>query len=136
MPNINDKNVKPETTTEKVNEEPKVDNTPDVKAIPKKVRKPREKVRPVEECYDLPLSKLTPKEKDNLIKELKEALNLATNQVDAYKQNAESAFNQTRQMEEQYKAMEKYFKDQLRYIDMQIKAFHTAVNQAIKGGVE
>lgn len=136
MPNINDKNVKPETTTEKVNKEPKVDNTPDVEAIPKKVRKPREKVRSVDECFDLPLSKLTPKEKDNLIKELKEALNLATNQVDAYKQNAESAFNQTRQMEEQYKAMEKYFKDQLKYIDMQIKAFHTAVNQAIKGGVE
>lgn len=103
---------------------------------PKKTRKPREKVRPVDECFDLPLSKLTPKEKDNLIKELKEALTLATNQVDAYKQNAESAFNQTRQMEEQYKAMEKYFKDQLKYIDMQVKAFHTAVNQAIKGGVE
>lgn len=103
---------------------------------PKKTRKPREKVRSVDECFDLPLSKLTPKEKDNLIKELKEALNLATNQVDAYKQNAESAFNQTRQMEEQYKAMEKYFKDQLKYIDMQVKAFHTAVNQAIKGGVE
>lgn len=103
---------------------------------PKKTRKPREKVRPVDECYDLPLSKLTPKEKDNLIKELKEALTLATNQVDAYKQNAESAFAQTRQMEEQYKAMEKYFKDQLKYIDMQVNAFHTAVNQAIKGGVE
>lgn len=103
---------------------------------PKKARKPREKVRSVDECFDLPLSKLTPKEKDNLIKELKEALNLATNQVDAYKKNAESAFNQTRQMEEQYKAMEKYFKDQLKYIDMQVKAFHTAVNQAIKGGVE
>lgn len=103
---------------------------------PKKVRKPREKVRPAEKCIDLPLSKLTPKEKDNLIKELKEALTLAKNQADAYKQSAESAFNQTRQMEEQYKAMEKYFKDQLRYIDMQINAFHTAVNQAIKGGVE
>ena len=103
---------------------------------PKKVRKPREKVRSVDECYDLPLSKLTPKEKDNLIKELKEALNLATNQVDAYKQSAESAFNQTRQMEDQYKAMEKYYRDQLKYIDMQINAFHTAVNQAIKGGAE
>ena len=103
---------------------------------PKKVRKPREKVRSVEECFDLPVTKLTDKEKNNLIKELKEALTLATNKVDAYKQNAESAFGQTRQMEEQYKATEKYFKDQLKYIDMQVQAFHTAVNQAIKGGVE
>lgn len=103
---------------------------------PKKVRKPREKVRSVEECYDLPLSKLTPKEKDNLIKELKEALTLATNKVDAYKQNAEAAFNQTRQIEDQYKAMEKYYRDQLKYIDMQVQAFHTAVNQAVKGGIE
>lgn len=103
---------------------------------PKKVRKPREKVRSVDECYDLPLSKLTPKEKDNLIKELKEALTLATNKVDAYKQNAEAAFNQTRQIEDQYKAMEKYYRDQLKYIDMQVQAFHTAVNQAVKGGIE
>lgn len=103
---------------------------------PKKTRKPREKVRPVEECYDLPLSKLTPKEKDNLIKELKESLTLTTNKVDAYKANAEAAFNQTRQIEEQYKAMEKYYRDQLKYIDMQVQAFHTAVNQAIKGGAE
>lgn len=103
---------------------------------PKKTRKPREKVRPVEECFDLPLSKLTPKEKDNLIKELKESLTLTTNKVDAYKANAEAAFNQTRQIEEQYKAMEKYYRDQLKYIDMQVQAFHTAVNQAIKGGAE
>lgn len=103
---------------------------------PKKVRKPREKVRSVEECFDLPVSKLTDKEKDNLIKSLKESLTLAVNQAEAYKQNAASAFEGTRQREDQYKAMEKYYKDLLKYVDMQVKAFHTAVDQAIKGGIE
>lgn len=103
---------------------------------PKKPRKPREKVRTVEECFDLPVSKLSDKEKDNLIKELKESLTLAVNQSEAFKQNAASAFEQTRQQEDQYKAMEKYYRDKLRYVDMQLMAFHTAIDQAIKGGVE
>ena len=121
----------PETVVESnATEIPKENNTP------KKVRKPREKVRSAEECFDLPVSKLTDKEKDNLIKNLKESLTLAVNQADAYKQNAAAAFEQTRQQEEQYKAMEKYYRDMLKYVDMQVKAFHTAIDQAIKGGVE
>ncbi|MBP5596751.1 MAG: hypothetical protein J6Y02_15295 [Pseudobutyrivibrio sp.] len=102
----------------------------------KKTRKPREKVRSVEECFDLPVSKLSDKEKNNLINSLKESLTLAVNQAEAYKQNAASAYEQTRQQEEQYKAMEKYYRDKLKYVDIQLAAFHTAINQAIKGGVE
>ena len=104
---------------------------------PKKARKPREKVRSTVECLALPLSKLSDKEKDNLIKELKEAVTVATNKEQHYKSNAESAFEQTRQMEEQYKAMEKYYKDQLKYINNQLSAFNAAVNRAlIAGGIE
>lgn len=102
---------------------------------PKKTRKPREKVRPVEECIELPLSKLTEKEKDNLIKALKEELCLTANKMEAYKQNADSAFNQTRQIEDQYKAMEKFYRDKLKYVDSQVNAFHAAINEAIKGGI-
>ena len=102
----------------------------------KKTRKPREKTRSVEECYELPVSKLTDKEKELLIKDLKENYMLMTNKAEAYKQNAEAAFNQTRQAEDQYKAMEKFYRDLLRYVDMQLNAFHTAINQGIKGGVE
>lgn len=128
MPNINDKNVKPETTTEKVSEKTVKETKP---------RKPREKVRPTVECLALPLSKLTDKEKDNLIKELKEAVSVATNKEQHYKANAESAFEQTRQMEEQFKAMEKYYKDQLKYVSNQLSAFNAAVNRAlIIGGME
>ena len=102
---------------------------------PKKVRKPREKVRTVEETIDLPISKLTDKEKDNLIKALKEENNLLTTKVESYKQNAGAAFEQTRQAEEQYKAMEQYYRNQLKYVDAQLNAFHAAINQAIKGGI-
>ena len=103
--------------------------------VPKKVRKPREKVRTVEETIDLPISKLTDKEKDNLIKTLKEENNLLTTKVESYKQNAGAAFEQTRQAEEQYKAMEQYYRNQLKYVDAQLNAFHAAINQAIKGGI-
>lgn len=119
-------------------EEVKVVETPEVKEAPaeeKKTRKPREKVRTPEECLDLPVTKLTDKEKNNLIKELKESLALALNQSEAYKQNARSALEQARQTEEQYKAMEKYYRDLLKYVDAQTNAFHAAVNQAIKGGI-
>ncbi len=119
-------------------EEVKVVETPEVKEAPvetKKTRKPREKVRTPEECLDLPVTKLTDKEKNNLIKELKESLTLALNQGEAYKQNARSALDKARQTEEQYKAMEKYYRDLLKYVDAQTNAFHAAVNQAIKGGI-
>lgn len=102
---------------------------------PKKPRKPREKVRSAEECLELPVTKLTDKEKNNLIKELKEALTQALNQSEAYKTNAKSAFDQCRQMEDQYKAMEQYYKNQLKYVDAQVNAFHSAINQAVKGGI-
>ena len=119
---------------EKRIEEAKVE-TPEKVEAPKKPRKPREKVRSAEECLELPVTKLTDKEKNNLIKELKEALTQALNQSEAYKTNAKSAFDQCRQMEDQYKAMEQYYKDQLKYVDAQVNAFHSAINQAVKGGI-
>lgn len=122
----------PANTTEEVKVE-----TQETAEAPKKQRKPREKVRPTIECLNLPLSKLSDKEKDNLIKELKEAVTIETNKKEHYKVNAESAFEQTRQMEEQFKAMEKYYKEQLKYVSNQLNAFNAAVNRAlIAGGID
>ncbi len=120
--------------TEIVTEAVEVTEVPEVET-PKKVKKPREKVRSVEECFDLPVSKLSDKEKNNLINELKNSLNQAVNQAEAYKQNAQSAFEQNRQLEDQYKEMEKFYRGKLRYVDAQLNAFHAAVNEAIKGGI-
>ena len=100
----------------------------------KKERKTREKVRSVEELANLSTAKMTDKEKDKLIKALREANNLLANQVDAFKQNAESAYNQTRDREDKYEQMERYYRGRLQYIDTQLAAFVTAVNEATKGG--
>ena len=111
-------------------------NATEIKAeAPKKERKPREKVRTPEECLDLPVTKLTDKEKNNLIKELKEALTQALNQAEAYKQNATAAYERARRTEAQYDDMEKFYREKLAYVDAQLNAFHAAINQAVKGGI-
>ncbi len=101
----------------------------------KKARKPRAKVRPVEETMDLPVKKLSDKEKDNLIEYLKEESVKLNNQIAAHKDVIESTFKQTRQREEDFKSMEQYYRKQLDYIAVQLTAFKTAVEQATKGGI-
>lgn len=128
MPNTNDKNVKPEVETEKV--------TKKANEKVKTPRKPREKVRPIEEIINLPETKLTDKEKVKLIKALKENNMLLTNQVEAFKQNSETAFAQARNKEDSYEAMERFYRGRLQYINTQLAAFVSAVNEATKGGIE
>lgn len=103
----------------------------------KKARKPREKTRSVEELITLPVNKMTDKEKAKLIKTLKEANTLLSNKIDAFKQNSETAFAQARAKEEDFDAMEKYYREQLRYIKNQLNAFGAAVDQVMKtGGIQ
>ena len=99
----------------------------------KKPRKPREKVRPVEETIDLPVSKLTEKEKDALIKHLKEEVNLLVQKNDACRETADSAFSKCRQLEDMNNRMEDFYRRKLKYVDTQLEAFHSAINAAIKG---
>ena len=133
MPNINNKNVVPETVTEVVNKEAVVAETPEpVKE--KKPRKPREKVRDIEEIIELPVNKLTEKEKDKLINFFKDSINEISNKVEAYKSNAKAAYEQTRQMEADYKAMEAYYKKQLKFVHIQLEAFVASITTVTKGG--
>jgi hypothetical protein len=105
-------------------------------AEPKKTRKPREKVRDVEELYNLPVKKLSDKEKDKLIDFLKETVQTLQTQRDMFSDNAKSAYEKVNNIEDQYKAMEAYYRKLLKYIDTQVEAFHTAVNQATRGGIQ
>lgn len=133
MPNINKETKEVyENTTEKVEVKP----TAEAPKEEKKPRKPREKVREIEEIINLPVSKLTDKEKERLIKALKEANTVANNKCEHLKQNTESAFAQARELEKKYDAMEQFYIRQLQYVDNQLNAFHAAVNQAIKGGIQ
>lgn len=122
--------------TENVKEEVKTEVKTEMKTekaveIPKKVKKPREKVRDVRETIELPLSKLTDKEKDKLIKALKEENTLLANKVELYKQNAATAYEQSRQAESNFDAMETFYRDKLKYIVTQMNAFTSAVEQAV-----
>lgn len=133
MPNINKETKEVyETATEKVDTK----TTTEAPKEEKKPRKPREKVREIEEIINLPVSKLTDKEKEKLIKALKEANTVANNKCEHLKQNTESAFAQARELEKKYDAMEQFYIRQLQYVDNQLNAFHAAVNQAIKGGIQ
>ena len=119
-----EKEVKKEVTTE-VKEAPVM-----------KQRKPREKMRSYEELMSLSEKKLTDAEKNFLIKKLKEEVNLKTNQYNACHEVIDSSFNQNRQLEEDYKSMEAFYQEKLKYINNQLNSFHAALNMAIKGGVQ
>lgn len=105
-------------------------------AVKKKPRKPREKTREIEEIINLPVSKLSDKEKEKLIKALKEENTLVNNKCGHLKQSTESAFAQARELENKYDAMEKFYIGQLQYVNNQLNAFHAAINQALKGGIQ
>lgn len=101
----------------------------------RKPRKPREKVRSVEEIYDMSVNKLTDKEKNALIKHLREKILFVENQVCQYKQSAEGAFARARDNENKYDAMENYYLEGFKEINIQLAAFSKAVNR-VTGGIK
>lgn len=112
--------------------------TPEPEAKPeKKTRKPRApKARGVEELVEEATKKMTDKEKDVLIAFLREDSNQLKNTIEALKQNIESAYAQCRELENQYQAMENFYKESLQYIDGQVIAFANAVRKStVAGGI-
>ena len=92
------------------------------------------KARKVEELIKEATKKMTDKEKDILIAFLREDTTQLKNTIEELKGTIESAFNQCRQVEAQYEAMEKYYKESLQYIDGQVIAFAQAVRKSTVGG--
>lgn len=123
--------------SEELNKETIVETT-ETKAEPevKKQRKPRTVVRPLAELMELPEKKLNDAEKNLLIKKLKEEVNLKTNQFKACQEVTDSAFAQNNQLQEDYKNMEAFYQEKLKYVNAQLKAFSAAINMAIKGGIQ
>ena len=115
-----EKETKPKTTEEK-------------KPTPQKKRKPRQPKRKLEEIVNLPEHKLTEAEKITLIKKLKEEYSLAKNKYEEMQHNANSAYEKARMIEEQYNAMETFYRDQFKYINGQLNSFHAAINKVTKG---
>lgn len=128
----------PNVSNETVTNEAKKVNTEPVKEQPKKVkelkaRKP--KARKVEELIELSVAKLTDKEKEILIKYLKEEVIKATNMAENYKQNCTTAYEKLSRADNEFKAMEDYYKNSLGYINQQMVAFSQAVQRATIGGI-
>lgn len=112
---------------------PEVTETkPEKKKTSKKSRAP--KARKVEDLIDEATKKMTDKEKDLLISFLREDTTQLKNTIEALKQNIESAYAQCRELEAQYEAMEKFYRDSLAYIDGQVIAFANAVRKSTVGG--
>ena len=94
------------------------------------------KARELEEIRELPISKLTDKEKDNLIKALKEENTEQINKNQSLKNNCEMTFEKLRNVEAQYSSMENYYLKKLKFIGEQLQACHSAIAMAIKGGTQ
>jgi len=94
------------------------------------------KARELEEIKELPISKLTDKEKEHLIKALKEENTEQLNKNQSLKNNCEMAFEKLRSVEAQYNSMENYYLTKLKFIGEQIQACHNAIAMAIKGGIQ
>ena len=107
-----------------------------VEEKPKKAKKNRApKARKVEELIEEATKKMTDKEKDLLISYLREDTTKLKNTIENLKQTIESSFAQCREVERQYEAMEKFYKDSLSYIDGQVTAFANAVRKSTVGGM-
>lgn len=101
----------------------------------KEEKKPREKTRPVEETIDLPIKKLTDKEKDNLIKYLEKVIDELNKKNIMLENSAESAFRRARDAEDKYGAMENYYLKSFKYINTQMEALYTSIGQVTKGAL-
>ena len=101
----------------------------------KKTRKPRApKARKVEELIEEATKKMSDKEKDLLIEFLRTDTGKLKQQIEELNHTIESAFKQVQMVQEQYKAMEKYYQESLQYIDGQVTAFANAVRKSTVGG--
>lgn len=111
-------------------------------AVPvKKTRKPRTETAPrkrsrdVEELINIATKNMTDKEKENLIDYLKSDIHGKEKKIKALQNNCEQAYAKLRMCEDEYNAMERYYKDRLGFIDQQVTAFGNAVKLSIVGGL-
>ena len=112
-------------TEEKAEAKPKKKST-------KQTKRPR--ARKVEELIEEATKKMSEKEKDLLIEFLRGDTNKLNNQIEALKQNLEVAYAKVNQIQAEYEAMEKFYRESLQYIDGQVIAFANAVRKSTVGG--
>lgn len=95
----------------------------------------KRKARDNAELIEASIKSMTDKEKENLINYLKEDVLGLENKLKALKSNCEAAYEKLRMMENDYNAMEAYYKERMSYIDEQASAFYKAIRLSIVGGI-
>ena len=129
------KNIVEKKKTNVVEETMKATKAEEPKA-PKKEKKPRApRARKPEELISEATKNMSDKEKDILIKFLKENTTMLKNKMEELNRNIESAYRKANQLEEQYKSMEAFYQENLKYIDGQVVAMVNAVRKSTVGGV-
>lgn len=96
---------------------------------------PQKRARDISELLELATKGMTDKEKENLITYLKSEMHLKDEKLNALDNNCRKAYEKVRRCEEEYAAMERYYKERLTYIDQQLTAFGNAVRLSIVGGL-
>ena len=132
-------NMKPITETdlpkaEQVFADATEENTT-AKPAKKETIKKRPRAREINELVDAATKNMSDKEKEKLIDHLKSENFLAEQKIEALHNNCEKAYEKLRRCEEEYQAMERYYKERLGYIDQQLTAFGNAVKLSIVGGL-
>ena len=128
-------NVNPTMPTENEAIIATVETTGSKPKASKKTATPKKRARDVKELVNAATKNMTDKEKENLIEYLKSEMHLMENKLEALRNNCEQAYAKCRACEEEYAAMERYYKDRLGYIDQQLTAFGNAVKLSIVGGL-
>jgi len=137
MENVNTINPTPAIEAEvKAQNEATAEETKTTGSKPsKKTATPKKKTRDVAELINAAIKGMSDKEKEKLITYLKSEMLGMENKLVAMKNNCEQAYEKCRRLEEEYVAMERYYKERLGFIDQQVTAFGNAVRLSIVGGL-
>lgn len=100
------------------------------KEKPKKAKPKAPKARKIGFLLEESTKKMTDKEKDLLIKYLRENETKLNNQIKALTDNLDSAYKKMHQIEDQYGSMEAYYRKNFNYINDQLTAFAAAIRRS------
>lgn len=96
-------------------------------------KEPKVKARKPEELTDVPVKKMTEKEKECYITKLRKDLELMDTKCAHYKMNAESAFEKVQLSEKNFNSMEDYYKKREQFIKDSLNNFVKTMALLLEG---
>ncbi len=109
---------------------------PTKEPVKETTKQKRVKPRKIEELMEASTRTMSDKEKDILIKYLKEEFTLSKNQITQLQNNIEQAYKKVNYTEDSAQKMESYFTERLGYISDAAKTFYRSILLATKGDIK